>query len=93
MKLPTTPPDNDQPNVAVTAVPDTKKGERLIVLYTQICTTVDQLRDGLKQAGLPNIFIPNADSFKQVDELPLLGSGKLDLKGLKQMALELFEQN
>ena len=81
--------DDDQPNIAVTAIPDPKKGERLIVLYTKICTTVDELRQGLSDEGLPNIFIPSADSFQQVDQLPLLGSGKLDLKGLKQMALEL----
>ncbi len=84
--------DNDQPNVAVTAVPDTRKGERLIVLYTTICTSVDELRKGLSDAGLPNIFIPSSDSFRQVDALPLLGSGKLDLKGLKQMALDLFQE-
>ncbi|MEM9411212.1 MAG: acyl-[ACP]--phospholipid O-acyltransferase, partial [Planctomycetota bacterium] len=89
-----TPNDDtdDQPNVAVTAVPDVKKGERLIVLYTQVCKSVDELRDGLSDAGLPNIFIPSADSFQQVEALPLLGSGKLDLKGLKQMALDHFTQ-
>ena len=80
--------DNDQPNVAVTAVPDPKKGERLIVLYTHICMSVEDLQAGLKAAGLPNIFVPSADSFLQVEQLPLLGSGKLDLKSLKQMALD-----
>ena len=87
-----TPDDDtdDQPNIAVTAVPDKKKGERLIVLHTKLCKTVDELRDGLSEAGLPNIFIPSADSFRQVESLPLLGTGKLDLKGLKQTALDLY---
>ena len=89
-EIPNDTTDNDQPNVAVTAVPDAKKGERLIVLYTTICKTVDELRTGLSDAGLPNIFIPSADSFRQVESLPLLGSGKLDLKALKQTALDLF---
>ena len=84
--------DDDQPNVAVTAVPDVKKGERLIVLYTKISTSVEELQAGLKDAGLPNIFIPGTDSFRQVEQLPLLGSGKLDLKGLKQMALNQFAE-
>ncbi len=79
----------DQPNIAVTAVPDAKKGERLIVLHTEIQKPVEELRAGLKEAELPNLFIPAPDSFLQVESLPLLGSGKLDLKGIKQMALEL----
>jgi 1-acyl-sn-glycerol-3-phosphate acyltransferase len=80
--------DDEVPNIAVTAVPDVKKGERLIVLHTEIPKTIDELRKGLSEAGLPNIFIPSADSFKRVDVLPILGSGKVDLKGLKAMAEE-----
>lgn len=75
---------------AVTAVPDDKKGERLIVLHTQIDKSVDELRKGLSERGLPNLFIPSADSFLQVESLPVLGTGKLDLKGIKQLAMEKF---
>jgi acyl-[acyl-carrier-protein]-phospholipid O-acyltransferase/long-chain-fatty-acid--[acyl-carrier-protein] ligase len=75
---------------AVTAVPDAKKGERLIVLHTQLTQSVDDLRKGLSGRGLPNIYIPSADSFCQVESLPILGTGKLDLKGIKQVALEKF---
>ena len=82
--------DDDQPNIAVTAVPDAKKGERLVVLHTEIPKTPEQLREILTEEGLPNIFIPSADSFHQVDALPMLGSGKLDLKKLKQMAEEIY---
>jgi acyl-[acyl-carrier-protein]-phospholipid O-acyltransferase/long-chain-fatty-acid--[acyl-carrier-protein] ligase len=73
---------------AVTAVPDQKKGERLIVLHTAIDRTVDELRAGLSEAGLPNIYIPSSDSFIEISEMPVLGTGKLDLKGLKQTALD-----
>jgi acyl-[acyl-carrier-protein]-phospholipid O-acyltransferase/long-chain-fatty-acid--[acyl-carrier-protein] ligase len=76
------------PQVAVTAVPDDKKGERLIVLHTKLTKTVEQLRRGLTEAGLPNLFIPGADGFIEVDKLPVLGTGKLDLKGIKAMAVE-----
>ena len=87
-----TPDDatDDQPNIAVTAVPDEKKGERLIVLHTKIRKSPAELRKTLTEAGLPNLFIPNEDSFREVDQLPLLGSGKLDLKRIKQLAEELF---
>jgi acyl-[acyl-carrier-protein]-phospholipid O-acyltransferase/long-chain-fatty-acid--[acyl-carrier-protein] ligase len=71
---------------AVSSVPDEKKGERLIVLHTPFEMSVDQLRDKLIQTGLPAIYIPSGNAFFQVDELPMLGSGKLDLKQLKDTA-------
>jgi acyl-[acyl-carrier-protein]-phospholipid O-acyltransferase/long-chain-fatty-acid--[acyl-carrier-protein] ligase len=82
------PAEDGKPQVAVTAVPDEKKGERLVVLHTKLDKTVEVLRKGLTAAGLPNLFIPSADSFIQVDALPILGTGKLDLRGIKAMALE-----
>jgi acyl-[acyl-carrier-protein]-phospholipid O-acyltransferase/long-chain-fatty-acid--[acyl-carrier-protein] ligase len=75
---------------AVTAIPDAKKGERLIVIHTKIDKTPSELRQGLAEAGLPNIFIPAPDSYHEVAELPLLGTGKLDLKRIRQIAEEEF---
>ena len=72
----------------VTAVPDEKKGERLIVIHTELEQDVAELRNGLSDEGLPNIYIPSQDSFKQVDEIPILGTGKLDLHGLKKVAMD-----
>ena len=86
-------PDDDSDDalhVAVTAVPCEKKGERLVVLYTTTHKTPDEMRDALKEAGLPNIFVPSADSFHKVDALPILGTGKLDLKGIKETAAEIY---
>jgi acyl-[acyl-carrier-protein]-phospholipid O-acyltransferase/long-chain-fatty-acid--[acyl-carrier-protein] ligase len=80
--------EDGKPQVAVTAVPDEKKGERLIVLHTKLAKTPDELRKGLTEAGLPNLFIPGADGFIEVDSLPILGTGKLDLKGIKGLAVE-----
>ncbi len=89
--LDTTPNDDEDDHlaVAVTAVPCNKKGERLIVLYTRNHKTVDEMTSVLKAAGLPNVFIPSADSYFRVDALPILGTGKIDLKGIKDKALEL----
>ena len=76
--------------IAVTCIPDEKKGERLAVLHTLqedlIPGSVEQLSD----MGLPNLFIPRANQFVQVKELPLLGTGKLDLRGIKKIAMEAF---
>ena len=73
---------------AVTAVPDAKKGERLIVIHVPLAQAPGELCTKLSETGLPNLFIPAPDNFYQVDELPMLGSGKLDLKQIKQIALE-----
>ncbi len=76
--------------VAVTSVPDEKKGEVLVViLATEF--DVNQLIAGLRETGLPNLWIPKTDMFFKIDELPLLGSGKLDLRELKKKAVELTE--
>jgi acyl-[acyl-carrier-protein]-phospholipid O-acyltransferase/long-chain-fatty-acid--[acyl-carrier-protein] ligase len=72
---------------AVTAVPDEKKGERLIVLHKPMKKTVREITDRLQAAGLPNLFIPSAECFIEVEHIPLLGTGKLDLRGIKDMAL------
>ena len=37
----------------------------------------------LKEAGLPNLWTPSADSFHEMENIPLLGTGKLDLKAVK----------
>ena len=81
--------EDGKPQVAVTAVSDEKRGERLIVLHTRLSKTPDELRKGLTAAGLPNLFIPSADSFFEVPAIPILGTGKLDLKAVKALAIEL----
>jgi acyl-[acyl-carrier-protein]-phospholipid O-acyltransferase/long-chain-fatty-acid--[acyl-carrier-protein] ligase len=82
--------DEDEIRIAVTAVPDERKGERLIVLYTSLDKSPADACKELAAAGLPNIWIPSPDSFHQVPSIPILGSGKLDLKALKQLALDNF---
>jgi acyl-[acyl-carrier-protein]-phospholipid O-acyltransferase/long-chain-fatty-acid--[acyl-carrier-protein] ligase len=74
----------------VTAIPDTKKGERLVVLHLPFQeTTTQDVWKKLGQRGLPNLFVPGPRDFYQVSDLPILGSGKLDLKKCRQQALEL----
>jgi acyl-[acyl-carrier-protein]-phospholipid O-acyltransferase/long-chain-fatty-acid--[acyl-carrier-protein] ligase len=75
--------------IAVTALPDPKKGERIIVLHTQLKQSVDELTAALRAQGLPNLYIPNADGYYQVDTIPILGTGKLDLRGMKDLALKI----
>jgi len=82
--------DEEQVPAVVTAIPDARKGERLIVMHTALETTAEEICQALKEQGLPNLWIPSPDSFCQIDEIPVLGTGKLDLKGLKDLAKQRF---
>ncbi len=74
----------------VTAVPDPRKGERLVVVHTRLEQSPAEFAKKLSEAGLPNIYIPSPDSYVEVDELPILGTGKLDLRSIRQTALDHF---
>jgi acyl-[acyl-carrier-protein]-phospholipid O-acyltransferase/long-chain-fatty-acid--[acyl-carrier-protein] ligase len=74
----------------VTAVPDPAKGERLVVFHLPTAHDPREVVKRLGQRGLPNLWVPSADSFAEIAELPLLGSGKLDLKHLSDMARARF---
>ncbi|MDH4187034.1 MAG: AMP-binding protein, partial [Nitrospira sp.] len=73
---------------AVTAVPDEKKGERLVVLHTLPDERIPAILEKVAASGLPNLFIPQRHAFIKVDAIPVLGTGKLDLRALKRIALE-----
>lgn len=81
-------PPADHPTFVVTAVPDARKGERLVVLHTGLPKPPGEIVQQLRELGLPNLWIPSADSFFEVQQVPILGSGKVDLKGARQAALE-----
>jgi acyl-[acyl-carrier-protein]-phospholipid O-acyltransferase/long-chain-fatty-acid--[acyl-carrier-protein] ligase len=73
---------------AVTAIPDERRGERLAVLHTLEEAEIPALLEKIAAHGLPNLFIPRRDHFIRVDTLPVLGTGKLDLRTLKRIAME-----
>jgi len=77
--------------VAVASVPDPKRGERLVVLHLPgIAMKPSEIIQKLTAKGLPGIYLPSEDSFAEVQAIPMLGTGKLDLKGLQQTAKDLF---
>lgn len=82
--------EEDTQVFAVTAVPDQKKGERLAVLHTLDETRLPELVEKVGDMGLPNLFIPRVDQFLKVEAIPVLGTGKVDLKAVKQVAMEVF---
>lgn len=73
----------------VAGVPDEKKGERLVVLHKLTEAQLQPCLEKLAQSDLPNLWKPRADAFFHVDAFPLLGSGKLDLRSVRETALQL----
>ncbi|NDC80315.1 MAG: AMP-dependent synthetase [Verrucomicrobia bacterium] len=69
--------------VMVTTVEDERKGESLVVLHVVDLDPVEAER-ALREAGLPNLWIPK--KFRRVEKIPLLASGKLDLAAARKMA-------
>ena len=73
--------------VCVSSISDEKKGEKLIVLYTELkgWQPTDIVRE-MRNREQPPIWIPALDAFYQVDQIPVLGTGKLDIQGAKRQA-------
>jgi acyl-[acyl-carrier-protein]-phospholipid O-acyltransferase / long-chain-fatty-acid--[acyl-carrier-protein] ligase len=71
---------------AVTGVPDEQRGERLVALY--VCPEVApaELWKRLSETDLPKLWLPKRENLYQVDALPQLGTGKLDLRAIKLRA-------
>ncbi len=78
---------------AVTAVGDERKGEKLVVLHTLEDGAVQHAFDSLSAQGLPNLYIPRRDHFIKVDAIPILGTGKLDLRAIRRMAEEALRKS
>ncbi len=73
--------------VVVVGIPDESKGEKLAVLHLKLSMSIPDLWKKLCESGMPNLWIPKKDQFFEIPEIPLLGSGKLDIKAIKTMAM------
>jgi acyl-[acyl-carrier-protein]-phospholipid O-acyltransferase/long-chain-fatty-acid--[acyl-carrier-protein] ligase len=73
----------------VTALPDEKKGERLMVLHTLDDEQLEACLEKLSKSDLPALWKPRGDQFLRVEKLPYLGTGKLDLRKARELAQEL----
>ena len=70
--------------VVVIGVPDASKGEALVLLTT-LDFTSDVIREKLLASGMPGLWVPKL--VRRVEKIPVLGTGKLDLKGCRELAL------
>lgn len=83
---------DDPVSVTVSAVADAKKGEKLIVLYSDLkgYEPMDIVKE-LRNRDVPPIWVPAMDAFFKVDAIPVLGTGKLDIQGAKELAREMSD--
>ena len=74
--------------IAVVGIPDVQKGEAIALLTTVCGETFQQecidLRYKLMDTGLPSLWCPKM--FIPTDHIPILASGKLDIKGCQELA-------
>ena len=70
---------------AVTSIADERRGERLVVLHTRPLDA-RAITQALAEKGFPNLWIPKPADFYPIEAIPMLGSGKLDLQGIKRLA-------
>jgi acyl-[acyl-carrier-protein]-phospholipid O-acyltransferase/long-chain-fatty-acid--[acyl-carrier-protein] ligase len=77
-----------EPAFVVAAVPDDKRGERLVVLYKGDFDLEAVLRK-VSAGPLPKLWLPDKSNFHRVEGFPLLGTGKIDLQGLRAEARRL----
>jgi len=78
---------SSEQSFAVTAIPDERKGERLIVLHTLPAERLQACLERLAKFDLPALWKPRPEQFVHVAALPYLGTGKLDLRRMKELAL------
>ncbi len=69
----------------VVSLPDSSKGEQLVLLTTRIKAQRKELSAYAKKNNLGEINVPK--KIIEVEQIPLLGTGKTDYQALKEMAL------
>ncbi len=79
----------DERAIGVMGVQDESKGEALVLLAA-IDVDLAQLRAKLHQAGVANLWIPK--KVCRVDAIPVLASGKLDLRRCNELATDCARQ-
>lgn len=81
--------DGTQQLFAVTGVPDGKKGERLVVLHILDEARLREVLEKFAANDLPPLWKPRANQFFKIEAIPYLGTGKLDLRRIKEMAQQM----
>lgn len=71
----------------VTGIPDNRRGERLVMIYTNQDITAAGLYSRLSSSGLPALWIPKRENICLVESIPVLATGKVNLKQARELAV------
>ncbi len=77
--------------IFVASAPDHKRGEQLVVIYTNSETNHDELKHTIHKSNIPNLWKPHRNNYIEIEKLPVTGSGKLDMRSLTQIARDFIE--
>lgn len=77
--------------LAVVAIDDDRKGEKLCVLHTAAELPEATIQEKLKALDIPNLWKPNPQNWRFIEQLPLLGTGKINYRAMKEAAAEAKE--
>jgi acyl-[acyl-carrier-protein]-phospholipid O-acyltransferase / long-chain-fatty-acid--[acyl-carrier-protein] ligase len=70
----------------VVSAADPHAGERLVVVHTPLEQTPAEIVRALAERGLPKLYLPAPNAFVEVEALPAIGVGKLDIKRIVRIA-------
>jgi len=79
-----TPSLPEEVDILTSTVPDDKKGEKIVLLYTDNIDE-NELKSCIKNAGLNSLMTPSM--LIPVEQIPKLGSGKTDFSTAKSIAI------
>jgi acyl-[acyl-carrier-protein]-phospholipid O-acyltransferase / long-chain-fatty-acid--[acyl-carrier-protein] ligase len=68
--------------IAVVAVHDEERGEKLIAIANDAKLSIEEIRNAIKLKGLPNIAVPREVRF--IHDIPKLGTGKVNYRELEK---------
>ncbi len=74
----------EEVEIATVALPDGKKGEKIVLLYAGEIT-LDAIKQTIAASGLNPLMVPS--EYLEVDAIPKLGSGKQDFSQAKKLAI------
>lgn len=72
---------------AVIAVPDPRRGERIVLVTSCRAATTDALQEAARQQGIADIMVPRR--IFHLETLPRLGNGKLDYPAIQRAVASL----
>ena len=69
------------------SLPDNQKGEK-ICLLVKGDFSAEKIIEGLKESGIPNLWIPKKINIRNIDAIPCLATGKTDFVKCKELLLQ-----